>query len=73
MLNGYGDVRDYDEWTMRFDDCNVKIEQVEYYMGGSYDKIVYTNKLSYAKYTDAEVEEAINQKHENQNTVDNDL
>ncbi len=70
---GYGDLRDYDEWALEYETNNVKVEHVEYYFGGSYDEIMYCHELSYAKYTDADLEAEQAEKQESRQTVDNDL
>lgn len=72
-LDGYGDIRDYDEWDVALDDYHVKIEQVEYYYGTSYSELKYAHEMSYTYFTDADLTAKQAEKRANQNAVDNDL
>jgi len=72
-LDGYGDLRDYDEWDVNTGDYHVKIEHIEYYLGSSYSDLNYSHVVSYTYFTDEDLQNAKNEKVENQNAIDNDL
>lgn len=73
MVGGVGDMRDYDEWIVRCDNYNVKIDQVCYYAGSSYSDINYMHCLGYKYFTDEMLKDKQNEKKEQQETVDNDI
>lgn len=73
MLDGYGDLRDYDEWDVEYDDYHVKIEQVEYYYGSSYSEIDYCHRMSYTYFTDEDLNAEMDSKKDSQNAVDSDI
>ena len=72
-IDGYGDLRDYDEWVVDADGYHVKIEQVEYYYGSSYSSLTYGYRMSYTYFTDDDLKNAQDSKREEHNSVDNDL
>lgn len=73
MMGKYGDLRDYDEWDVELDDYHVKIEQVEYYCGLKYSELSYSHSMSYTYFTDEDLENELNEKQEEKDTVDNDI
>ena len=72
-LDGYGDLRDYDEWDVDAGDYHVKIEQVEYYYGSSYSDITYSHRMSYTYFTDEDLADELDAKWADQAAVDGDL
>lgn len=72
-LDGYGDIRDYDEWDVKADSHHVKIEQVEYYYGNSYSELTYAHRMSYTYFTDDDLLAAQQEKHANQAAIDSDI
>ncbi len=73
LLDGYGDIRDYDEWDVETGDYHVKIEQVQFYYGSSYSDIKYAHQMSYTYFTDDDLQAEKDAKRESQEAVDNDL
>lgn len=73
LLDGYGDIRDYDEWDVDTGDYHVKIEQVQFYYGSSYSELKYAHQMSYTYFTDDELQAEKDAKRESQEAVDNDL
>lgn len=73
MLDGYGDIRDYDEWDVDANDYHVKIELAQYYWGSSYSNILYDNCMSYTYFTDEDLSAAMAEKQADREAVDNDL
>ena len=74
LLDGVGDVRDYDEWYYReFEDYNVKIDLVSYYDGKSYSEADFTNLIGYKMFTDDEENSAIADKLAENQEMENDL
>ena len=73
LLDGYGDIRDYDEWDVDTGDYHVKIEQVQYYWGNSYSELKYAHEMSYTYFTDDDLQAEKDAKRESQEAVDNDL
>ncbi len=73
-LDGYkGDYIDYDEWTLRYDEYNVKIDLISYYYRDKDYDYHYTVGLSYHKYTDAEYDAKVQEKKGEQEEIDNDI
>lgn len=73
-LDGWSaDYYDYDEWIVDCDNYHVKVDLVSYYYRNSDYEYTYTIDLSYHKYTDADYQEALNDKKNEQEEVDNDL
>ena len=73
LLDGAGDLRDYDEWIVNCDGYNVKIDLISYYVRNKNFDYTYHNKLSYHYFTDQDRLNALNDKLEENATVDNDL
>lgn len=73
LVDGIGDMVDYDEWVVFYDGYNVKIEQVCFYWGTSYSDIHYVHSLSYTFFTDEQLKEEQGAKQEKQDAVDNDI
>ena len=67
------DILDYDEWIVYLDDYCVKIDLTSYYYRDSSYQYNYYVNLSYLKFTDEDVSEALQHKQEQQDEVDNDL
>ena len=73
-LDGYkGDYLDYDEWVIECSGYSVKIDLISYYYRNEDYDYTYCVDLSYHKFTDADLDAAINEKREEQNEVDSDL
>lgn len=73
-FEGYSaDYYDYDEWIIDTDEYHVKIDLVSYYYRDSDYKYTYYVDLSYYMYTDEEYQEALDEKRQERNDVDNDL
>ena len=68
-----GDYYDYDEWIVDTDSYHVKIDLVSYYYRDSDYEYSYFVDLSYYMYTDEEYLEKLDEKHYEQDEVDNDL
>lgn len=68
-----GDYIDYDEWTLPFDDYNVKIDLISYYYRNKDYEYSYYVSLSYHKYTDADVDTQIQEKQDERDAVDVDI
>lgn len=67
------DYYDYDEWVVDCTDYHVKIDLTSYYYRNKEYEYTYSINLSYHKYTDEEFQEAVNQKKNERDEVDNDL
>lgn len=73
-LDGYsGNYIDYDEWIVEADNYNVKIDLTSYYWRDSDFNYYYYVDVSYLRYTDQDLDDAINEKNKEQQEVDNDL
>lgn len=72
-IKGDGDFRDYEEWIVKCDGYNVKIDLVSYYYRDKDYNYTYQNLISYHYYTDEDALNAIQQKQEENDTVDSDL
>jgi len=73
-VDGYKvDYIDYDEWIVKCDDYNVKIDLMSYYWRDDDYKYSYTVALSYHMYTDAEYDAKLQEKRNEREAVDNDL
>lgn len=73
LLKGDGDVRDYDEWIVKSNGYNVKIDLVSYYYRDKDYNYYYANNVSYHYYTDEDLIDALNEKQEENDAMDNDL
>ena len=73
LIEGTGDFRDYDEWIVSCDGYNVKIDLVSYYTRSKDYKYSYGNKISYHYYTDDDYLNALKEKQEEIEAIDNDL
>jgi len=74
MLDGYGDVRDYDEWVHEYgSDHNVKIDMCQFYYGTSYSSLSYNIWIGYKYFSDADLKEAQQEKQNEQQEVLNDI
>ena len=73
MIEGDGNYRDYDEWVVKSNGYNVKIDLFSYYYRTKDYDYSYGNNLSYHYYTDADYEKALTEKQEENAAVDNDL
>lgn len=77
LADGYADISNYDEWDVDAGDYHVKVDQVEYYYGFSYNKLNYSHTVGYMYFTDEDLEnmkkEKENERTEKQNAIDNDL
>lgn len=74
VLGKKGDIIDYDEWIVDTDDYHVKIDQVKFYWIDRYDnKWKYGHRVSYKYFTDEDIQNALNEKQEQQNLVDSDI
>ncbi len=73
-MNGCtGNYMDYDEWIVEADGYHVKIDLISYYGRDATYKYQYFLDLSYHYFTDADVEEARNEKQSEQAEIDSDL
>ena len=73
-LDGYdGDYLDYDEWVVDCTNGHVKIDLISYYYRDADYNYNYDVDLSYYFYTDAEYEEALNEKIAERKAVDDDI
>lgn len=73
-LDGYdGDYLDYDEWVIDCTNGHVKIDLISYYYRDADYNYNYDVDLSYYFYTDAEYEEALNEKIAERKAVDDDI
>lgn len=72
-LGGPAGIRDYDEWVVSGNDYNVKIEQVEFYLGASRSDVKYQQVLSYTFFTDASIKDAVAEYMDKQSQIDADL
>lgn len=73
-IDGYSsDYIDYDEWIVDVDNDHVKIDLVSYYLRDMEYNYHYKVDLSYHFYTEAEYQDAINEKRTEREEVDNDL
>ena len=68
-----GDYYDYDEWTLNYNDYNVKIDLISYYYRDDNYKYSYNVDLSYKKYTDADFEAKLKEKQGEREQVDDDI
>ena len=68
-----GDYIDYDEWDLRYNDYNVKIDMVSYYYRNKDYDYTYRVSLSYHKYTDADYGAKLKEKQGEREEVDNDI
>lgn len=68
---GSGDIRDYDEWIVECDGYYVKIDLVSFYIKAS--DTDYKINLSYHYFTDKDRENAVQEKKNKENSVDDDL
>ena len=68
-----GDYYDYDEWTLNFDNYNVKIDMISYYYRDSNYDYSYYIDLSYKKYTDEDFNAALKEKQGEREEVDSDI
>jgi len=73
LANGGGDFRDYDEWIIKCNGYNVKIDLVSYYTRSKDYDYSYANMISYHYYTDDDYLEALREKQEENDAIDNDL
>jgi len=74
LLDGIGDMRDYDEWDVTYgDDDHVKIEIAQYYWGTSYSDRKFSINVGYKHFTDADLEAAQQEKREENEAVMNDI
>lgn len=73
MDNFAGNYIDYDEWIVEADGYSVKIDLISYYVRDATYKYQYFLDLSYHYFTDADVEEARNEKQSAQAEIDSDL
>ncbi len=71
--NFAGNYINYDEWIVKADGYNVKIDLISYYVRDATYEYQYFLDLSYHYFTDADVEEALNEKKSEQEEVDRDL
>lgn len=74
MMDGYGDERDYDEWIYEYGNGhNVKIDMLQFYNGASYSAIKYRIWIGYKYFSDADLQEARQEKQNEQQSVLNDI
>ena len=73
LLSGGGDFRDYDEWIVKSNGYNVKIDLVCYYVRDKSYDYTYYNVVSYHYYTDEDYLNAIQEKIDENAAIDNDL
>ena len=74
LLDGIGDVRDYDEWTYTdLSAYNVKVDLVSTYYGKSYSDISFVNVIGYSIYTDEDIAGAVADKIAENDERDSDL
>lgn len=67
------DYMDYDEWIVEKENYDVKIDLVSYYWRDRDYNYYYYISLSYYRYTAEELEQAIQEKYQEQEKIDNDL
>lgn len=73
-LDGYsGDYLDYDEWIVDMDGYHVKIDLIEYYYRNSDYDYFYHVDVSYHRFTDADLNEAQEEKQHENDEIDNDM
>ena len=73
-LDGYSaDYTDYDEWIVDCDEYHVKIDLISYYYRDSNYNYSYRVDLSYHRFTDEDLQKAMDEKNGKQQEVDNDL
>lgn len=72
-LEGDGDFLDYDEWTVECSGGHVKIDLMSFYYRNKDYEYTFEVDLSYHFYTDAEYEEALNEKIAERKAVDDDI
>ena len=72
-IKGAGDFRDYDEWVVYCDDYNVKIDLVSYYYRTKDYDYSYQNLISYHYFTNNDYLDAIKEKQDENDAIDNDL
>ena len=68
-----GEIEDYDEWTLDNGDYNVKIDHCITYYGREYSELKYEHSVGYLMYTDQDLQDAKNEKKEQNQQVDDDL
>ena len=72
-IDGTGDFRDYDEWIVKANGYNVKIDLISCYTRDSDFEYTYYNVVSYHYYTDDDYLNAIQEKMDENAAIDNDL
>lgn len=71
---GVGDIRDYHEWIIFGDGGNnTKIDLVEYYYGTSYSDREFYLKISYDYFSDQDLDDAIKEKEQGQQLIEDDI
>ena len=74
MVGWYGVLRDYDEWDFKFgDDDHVKIEIGQSACGETYQKAQYYIYVGYKYFTDADLQNAIEEKQQDNQTIMDDI
>lgn len=74
MFDMYGDMRDYAEWDHEFgEDDHVKIEIAQFVCGESYLEAQYFIFVGYKYFTDADLQNAMNEKQEENQAVMDDI
>ncbi len=68
-----GDYIDYDEWTVDCSGGHVKIDLMSFYYRNQKYEYTFEVDLSYHFYTDAEYEEALNEKIAERRAIDDDI